>query len=225
MPRRARTVVGGYVYHILNRANDRHRLFTTEHDFAAFERVLDEAQSRVQLRILGYVIMPNHWHFVVWPRPEEDTAVSAFFGWLSLTHSQRWRAYHGNSGAGHVYQGRFKSFPIAGDEHLLTVLRYVERNPLRAKLVSRAESWRWGSLHQRVTGRSEPLRRLVPSPVPLGEDWVEQVNRPQTEAELAALCLCVSRGQPFGPLQWCANVTRELGLEKTMRSQNRPRQT
>ncbi|MBX9790739.1 MAG: transposase [Pirellulales bacterium] len=103
MPRRARTIAGGYVYHILNRANDRHRLFETEHDFAVFEQVLDEAQERVRLRILAYVIMPNHWHFVVWPRPEEDTAVSDFFGWLSLTHSQRWRTFHGNSGAGHVY--------------------------------------------------------------------------------------------------------------------------
>src|SRR5437867_3193091 len=139
MPRRGRTIVGGYVFHVLNRANGRLRLFKKEADFAAFERVLAEAHERLPLRILGYVLMSNHWHFVVWPKPGKPGDVSEFFRWLTVTHSQRWHAHHGTAGMGHVYQGRFKSFPVAADEHLRAVLRYVERNPRRAGLTTKAE--------------------------------------------------------------------------------------
>ena len=114
------------------------------------KQVVTEAHERVPLRILGYVVLGNHWHFVVWPRRRQDEQVSEFFRWLAVTHAQRWHAHHSTSGMGHVYQGRFKSFPIAADEHLLAVLRYVERNPLRAGLVRRAEEWRWGSLYRRI---------------------------------------------------------------------------
>src|SRR5687768_10077802 len=108
MPRRARAIQGGYVYHVLNRANGRLRLFKKDADFLAFEQVLEQAFQRVPLRILGYVLMSNHWHFVVWPRQGQDEQVSEFFRWLTVTHSQRWHAHHGTAGTGHVYQGRFK---------------------------------------------------------------------------------------------------------------------
>jgi putative transposase len=90
MPRRARTIVGGYAYHVLNRANGRLRLFKKEADFAAFEQVLVEASERVPLRIFGYAVMGNHWHFVVWPRPRQHQQVTDFFRWLTVTHTQRW---------------------------------------------------------------------------------------------------------------------------------------
>ena len=114
---------------------------------------------------------------------------------------------------GHVYQGRFKSFPVESDEHLLTLLRYVERNPLRANLVDRAEAWRWGSLYRRLAGTAEEQALLTDPPLPLGTAWVKHVNRPQTEAALAAIRRSVVRGQPFGRETWTANVTRRLGLE------------
>jgi putative transposase len=116
MPRSARMIVGGYVYHVLNRANGRLRLFRKDADFAAFEAIVAEAFERVPLRILGCVVMGNHWHFVVWPRRGQGQQVTAFFRWLSITHAQRWHAHHATAGMGHVYQGRFKSFPVATDE-------------------------------------------------------------------------------------------------------------
>ncbi|HUE17703.1 MAG TPA: transposase [Planctomycetaceae bacterium] len=223
MPRRARSLVGGYAYHVLNRANGRLRLFKKEADFAAFEQVLTEACARVPLRVLAYVLMGNHWHFVVWPRRGQEAQVSDFFRWLTVTHSQRWHAQHGTAGMGHVYQGRFKSFPIAADEHLLSVLRYVEQNPVRAELVSRAETWRWGSLYRRTRGTAEERALLTESPVPLGRLWTQRVNRPQTAAELAAIRRCVTRGQPFGGDAWRRKVARQHGLEHTFRSRGRPR--
>lgn len=223
MPRRARSIVGGYAYHVLNRANGRLRLFRKEADFAAFERLIAEAVERVPLRILGYTLMGNHWHFVVWPRQRQNEQVSEFFRWLTVTHSQRWHAHHGTAGMGHVYQGRFKSFPIAADDHLLAVLRYVERNPLRAGLVERAEKWRWGSLHRRVLGTPDERALLADSPVPLGRQWCEYVNEPQTEAELEAIRRCLTRGQPYGSDAWTTKVAHQLGLEHTFRPRGRPR--
>lgn len=223
MPRRARSIVGGYAYHILNRSNGRVRLFRKEADFAAFDALIEEAFARVPLRIIGYTAMTNHWHFVVWPRQRQDEQVSEFFRWLTVTHAQRWHAHHGTSGMGHVYQGRFKSFPIAADEHLLTVLRYVERNPLRAKLVRRAEAWRWGSLYRRVRGTADQQSLLAESPVPLGRSWCEHVNAPQTDAELEAIRRSIVRGQPYGGDAWQTKIAKQLGLEHTFRLRGRPR--
>jgi len=81
--------------------------------------------------------MPNHWHFLFWPR--KDGELSEVMRLLSVTHTQRWHAHRHTAGTGPVYQGRFKSFPVQSDEHFLTVARYVERNPVRTNLVLRAE--------------------------------------------------------------------------------------
>ena len=221
MPRRARTIVGGLVYHVLNRANGRLRLFRKDADYAAFESVLEEALERVPLRILAYTAMPNHWHFVVWPRPDEAESVSGFFRWLTLTHTQRWHAHHGTSGMGHVYQGRFKSFPVESDEHLWTVLRYVERNPVRARLVKRAEHWRFGSLWQRTQSDDAQIV-LSPGPIKLPRDWIEFVNRTETKTELGALRTSVRRGRPFGDDAWQRKIARRLGLQHTFRPRGRP---
>ena len=199
------------------------RLFKKNADFAAFDKLITEAFQRVPLRILGYTAMGNHWHFVVWPRQRQHHQVTDFFRCLTLTHSQRWHAHHGTSGMGHVYQGRFKSFPIAADEHLLAVLRYVERNPLRCGLVKRAEDWRWGSLYRRTQGTTEERALLAESPVPLGRLWRAHVNQPQTEAELVAIRRSLTRGQPYGADAWTNKITKQLGLQHTFRPRGRPR--
>jgi putative transposase len=223
MPRRPRTIVGGYAYHVLNRANGRLRLFRKDADFAAFEDLLVEAHERLPLRILAYVVMSNHWHFIVWPTRGRGEDVSDFFRWFTLTHSQRWHAHHGTSGTGHVYQGRFKSFPIAADEHLFAAMRYVERNPLRAGIVRRAEDWRWGSLHRRVAGTSEERALLAEPPTPLGRNWLRHVNEPQSEVEELAMRACIARGKPFGGEQWTKKVAAQMNLESTLRPRGRPR--
>lgn len=127
MGRPLRAAPGGLVYHVLNRANGRQALFDDDGDYAAFERVLSEAQKRIAMRLLAYCVMPNHWHLVLWPHRDGD--LSRFISWLTLTHTQRWHAYRQTVGTGHLYQGRFKSFVVQTDEHLMTVCRYyVERN-------------------------------------------------------------------------------------------------
>jgi putative transposase len=223
MPRRARAIEGGLAYHVLNRANARLPLFTKEADYAAFERVLEEAFEREPLRILGYCLMPDHWHLVVWPNAGADSQVSEFMRWLTVTHTQRWHAQRHTSGTGHLYQGRFKSFAIQGDEHLYAVLRYVERNPVRANLVRRAERWRWSSLWHRDQGDKVARELLSAWPFPRPDDWLARVNRARTKTELDALRRSVRRGRPFGSEAWTAGLIARLGLEHTVRPQGRPR--
>jgi putative transposase len=165
--------------------------------------------------------MPNHWHLVVWPR--QDGELSQFVGWLTLTHTQRWHACRQSAGSGHLYQGRFKSFPLEEDEHLLTVARYVERNALRASLVRRGEDWRWSSLYRWLRGSAEDRRLLSAWPLPRTTGWLDHVNSPQTEAELAALRRCINRGSPFGSDSWTGRTIRGLALESTIRPRGRPR--
>jgi putative transposase len=209
------------VYHVLNRANGRRTIFEKDGDYAAFERVLAEALALVDVRLLAYCVMPNHWHLVVWPRADGD--LSRFVGWLTLTHTQRWHAHRHSAGSGHLYQGRFRSFPAQEDEHFLTVCRYVERNPLRAGLVARAEHWRWSSLWRREHGDAEAEALLSAWPLAAPRDWVRWVNAAQTSAELEALRRCVARGQPFGGPAWQQETAARLGLESTFRPRGRPR--
>src|SRR5207245_2186722 len=194
MPRRLRMASGGYVYHVLNRAVGRARLFDKSGDYAAFEKVLQEAKEWLPTRLLAYCVMPNHWHLILWP--DQDGHLSEFMRWLTVTHTQRWHAHRHTAGTGPLYQGRFKSFPIQDDDHFLTVCRYVERNALRANLVERAEEWRWSSLWHRVRGNTAVT--LDAWPVPVGSEWLSYVNRAETEAELKALHRSVVRGTPFG---------------------------
>ncbi len=225
MPRGARKIIGGHAYHVLNRASGRLRLFRKQADFAAFEQIIAEACDRVPLRILGYVVLGDHWHFVVWPRRGQGEQVSAFFRWLGITHAQRWHAQHATAGMGHVYQGRFKSFPVATDEHLLAVLRYVERSPLRAGLVDRAEQWHYGSLYRRLHGTQEEQALLSEPPLTLGRRWVERVNRPQSAAEVTAIEECLLRGRPYGNATWQRRMAEQLHLQHTFRPRGRPRKT
>ena len=196
-------------------------LFQKHGDYQAFERVLADALLRLPMRLLAFCLMPNHWHLVCWP--ENDGDLSEFMRWLSVTHSMRWHAHYHTAGTRHIYQNRFKSFPVEGDDHLFTVVRYVERNALRANLCLRAEEWRWGSLWRRQGGVALPLIPLHDWPVPIPADWVDHVNGVQTESELEAVRRAVARNSPFGSPAWTALTAEKLGLQSTLRPRGRQR--
>ena len=219
MPRTARNAPGGLVYHVLNRANGRLRLFKKDADFLAFERVMKLAFERVPIRILSWCLMSNHWHLVLWP--ERDGDLTGFMRQLTLTHAQRWKHAHNAVGHGHLYQGRFKSFPVQQDEHLLRLLRYVEANPVRPGMVERAQDWRWGSLHVRQTPRHDLAPLLADWPVDRPANWTRLVNQPKTTAEVDAFKQHIQRGRPFGDARWMVQTAARLGLENTFRSPGR----
>jgi putative transposase len=200
---------------VWNRAAGRLRLFKKPEDYAAFERIMIEAQQRHPLRILDWCLMPNHWHFVVWP--SRDGQLTAFFRWLTHTHAMRAITHRRVLGLGPLYQGRFKSLPVQTDEHLLTLLRYVQRNPLRAGLVSSAGQWRYGGEWARQHG-PEALEDLLSDwPLARPRDWASWVNQPQAEQELAEVREHIRRSRPYGEAQWMRHTAKKLNLQWTLR--------
>ena len=146
-----------------------------------------------------------------------------FLGWVTGTHTMRYHAHYHTSGEGHVYQGRFKSFPVQEDEYFYTVCRYVERNALRAGLVDRAEDWRWGSLGRWLQKPEPELRLLSPWPIRRLQNWASRVNEPLSEKELAAVRRCYSRSSPLGDKRWVEKIVCRFHLESTIRPRGRPR--
>jgi putative transposase len=219
MGRALRHSPGGLVYHVLNRASGRGRLFAKDDDFGAFEQILAEALPRVGMRLLSYCLLPTHWHLVLLPRADGD--LSRFVGWVTLTHTQRRRAQHRSASSGHFYQGRFKSFPVQQDEHLWMLARHVERSPITAGLADRAKDWRWGSF-RRWTEHRDGDELISAWPTPRPSDWTRRVNAATSAADEEALHASVTRGRPFGDPGWQSEISKQLGLESTFRPPGRP---
>ena len=216
MPRKARIVSGGVCFHVINRGNERARIFHCDEDYRYFMFAFLKAQERGPLEILAACLMPNHVHLVLRPRGSGDLSK-----WMQRAMTAHVRWHHARyQTTGRLWQGRYKLFPIQQDRHLLTVMRYVERNALRAGLVERAEKWAWCSLAWR---EGEWRHVLTDPPVPLGPNWLEYVNAPQTTAELEALRTCVNRQRPYGSDDWVQRTAETLGLTAAMNSRGRPR--
>ena len=114
---------------------------------------------------------------------------------------------------------------LEGGDAVLSVLRYVERSPVRSGPAMRAEGWRWGSAAAREGGPTESEVPLVEPPGARPGDWLEAVNRPRMQGELDALVGCVRRGCPFGPEAWVQRMAAEWNLQCTLRHRRRPRKT
>ena len=208
MPRRLRRSLQGAVFHVMNRAVRRTILFETDRDYEAFVRVVCEALHRFKVRIISYSLMPNHWHLVV--ICERIAELSRCMHWLEGTHANRWNGAHGTRGRGAVYQGRFKAVPVQKNVSVRRVCRYVERNALRGGLVARAEDWRWSSLAAFCKSCDDiPLAEW---PIPRPSNWIELVNRPETQAELEAVRDAVRRNHPIGTRAWTEAVSPFVGL-------------
>ena len=208
------------MYHVLNSSVGRMKMFRLDRDFEAFERIMLEAHDRHPIRVLAYGIMPSYWQLVLWP--DEDGQLTDFVRWLTHTHAMRWRVSHHTVGYGHLYQGRFKSFPVQSDEHLLTLCRYVERSALSAGLVRRAEQWRWSSLWTRQHGTDGHKAMLSPWPVERGRDWIKRVNEALTAKELEAVEASLKRGRPLGSAAWTRQIVSRLDLAHTTAPFGRP---
>ncbi|MBV8782452.1 MAG: transposase [Phycisphaerae bacterium] len=221
MPRPLRIAPAGVCFHVLNRGNNRKPLFRKEADYAAFLAILAHAVERFEVDLFCWCLMPNHWHLVL--RPRTDVALSRFMAWLSITHVRR---HHGHypSFSGHLYQGRFKSFPVEADEYFLAVCRYVEANPLRATLAMPAEGWPWSSLwesHNHCEPGTRP--KLSEWPVDRPRDWAGVVNEAMDDGQRQHIQSCLRRDCPFGSKRWAGRIAGRLKLTQTLKPIGRPR--
>jgi putative transposase len=221
MPRQPRVDEADGIYHALNRGNGRQSIFRKPEDYQAFLRTLADGLAKYPVELFAFCLMPTHWHLVV--RPRQDGMMGRMLRWVTATHTQRYHAHYQTAGGGHLYQARFKSFPIQDDEHFLVVCRYVERNALRAGLVARAEAWEYGSLW-RWRQRPEPEPVILSRwPIPRAPDWVARVNKPLSEKESEAVRRSIERNRPFGDESWTEELANRLGLWCTIRPRGRPR--
>ncbi len=221
MPRIARVAVGDTLYHVINRANGRSRIFHTHADYNHFESLLQEGKELLDMRIVAYCIMPNHWHLVLYPR--KDTDMGEFMRWITTTHVRQRRVQTRSIGHGHLYQGTYKSFPVQTNNYALQLIRYVEQNPLRAKLVKRVEDWRWSSLWRREKGNEKEKHLLSEPLIALPDDYLTYVNTLPTDETLDTIRMSVNKGAPFGSERWIKTMVRKYGLESTLRGPGRPK--
>lgn len=216
MPRINRGLNNGLIYHVLNRGNGKQEIFHDRSDYSAFLKLMKEAKGKFSVEILAYCLMPNHFHMLI--MPSEANELSKYMQWLLTSHVRRYHKHYGTTG--HIWQGRFKSFIIQKNDYLLTVLRYIERNPVRADLVKSAKDWKWSSHAGSLRGE----RRLLADefPIDLPRDWTQYVDNPLTLRELTKLRKSTNRGTPYGAPSWQIEVSEKLGLVSTLKPRGRP---
>jgi putative transposase len=218
MPRRFQIGSGGVIFHVMNRGAHRARLFFDPDDYRCFLRAMSEALKKIEMRILCYAIMPNHWHLVLWPRGDHD--LSNFMRRLTGTHAQWWRLARRSSGTGVVYQGRFRAIPVQTGEHFLTVCRYVERNPSRANLVERASDWEWSSAWTRSAEGRPPLTDW---PVDRPPDWTRWLEGELEFDAFEGLRAVIQKSVPYGTTEWTDDIAARLRLQGKVAGPGRPR--
>lgn len=211
MPRIARALADNCCYHLINRGNGRQQVFHKDGDYGAFIDLMLQAREKYSVRILAWCLMPNHFHLLV--QPVQADQLNKWMQWLMTSHVRRYHRHYGTSG--HVWQGRYKSFIVQDNDHLLTVARYIEANPVRAGISATAAQWPWSS----HSARSAAINGMRPDtlPISLPDDWTAYVDTPLTGAEIEKLRNSVNRQTPFGKEDWRDDLCGQMGLESTLR--------
>ena len=219
MPRRPRNATGTLIFHVLNRAVQGLVLFGRPEDFEAFFEIVCEAALLYNVRILCYSVMPNHWHFVLWPL--DVRGLSLFMKRLTGTHAQLLRKCTGTRGRGAVYQSRYKAIAVQDDRHLVLLCQYVERNARRAGLVERAEDWPWCSASPGAAGPNRPV--LTPWPMPKPARWNDLLNAPESPDVLHQIRSAIRLNRHFGSEPWRCSAAGSLKWRSGERGSGRPR--
>ncbi len=179
-------------HHVTQRGNRRQQTFFNDGDYAAYIELMVEWCGKEGVEIWAYSCMPNHTHLICVPSSEE--ALRRAVGEAHRRYTRRinfrekWRGY--------LWQGRFASF-VMDEPYLLAAARYVELNPVRAKLVARAEDWRWSSARAHMLGCDDALVKVAPLPAMVG-DWRAFLDSALPEGELEELRKHARTGRPLG---------------------------
>jgi putative transposase len=226
MGRLPRAIDDDLIYHAINRGNNRAAVFADEDDQLGFLHALEATQKRYPFRLFGYCTMTNHFHLLL--RPEPGQSISRILQSLTVAHT--WKYHKRYHTSGHVWQGRFKSPVIQDGMNLLTVLRYIEANPLRARIVDDPAKYRWSSFQHHGMGQDDPLLSPFPEWHDLGRTegerrkrWRAKVRAAQDETELSAVRQSLRSGRPYGTVAWTHRIAKRLSIDLNPRPRGRPR--
>ena len=212
MPRLARAVAPGYAHHITQRGNRRQQTFFGDEDYRLYISLMAQWCEKCGVEIFAYCLMPNHVHLIAVPESEESLKQA-----IGEAHRRYTRAVNFREGwRGHLWQGRFASY-IMDFYHLLTAVRYVERNPVKAGLVSQPGQWPWSSAAAHIAGRDDALVRVAPMLETVREDWSAYLAAPVDDSEVETLRRHERTGRPLGSESFVAHLETMLG--RILRSQ------
>ena len=215
MPRIARGLADNQIYHIINRGNRRETVFHDNYDYDKFLDLLSIAKETYNINIYAYCLMPNHFHLVVFTPLAES--LSKAMHWISSSYVRYYNKRYQISG--HLWQGRYKSFIVQEDNYLLKLLKYVEANPLRAKIVKDAIKYKYSSAYNRINNIKDIIDTL---PIDLPNDWYIYINEKENKVDIDSIRNCINRQAPLGDLPWQEKVAKAHGLESTLKPRGRP---
>ncbi|MGH7024526.1 MAG: transposase [Caulobacteraceae bacterium] len=205
MARLARVVVEGVAHHVTQRGNRRQQVFFGDDDYRAYKALLAEGCAAAGVEVWGYCLMPNHVHLILVPSSADGLRAA-----LGETHRRYTVRVNAREGwRGYLWQGRFASVAM-DEEHLMAAARYVELNPVRARLVSRARDWPWSSARAHLEGRDDGLVSVAPL-LALAPDWSDLLGQGLAEDDHAALRAGERTGRPMGSPAFVAALERRLG--------------
>jgi putative transposase len=209
MPRSNRRDRANETYHIMNRSVGKNQIFVTPDDYLGFIYIIIHALTIAPVRIYSFCIMPNHWHLLV--SPYEDGGVGHFMHAITNRHTRVVHTKTETVGFGPLYQGRYKSILIDSDDYFLKVMRYIERNPIRAGLCIKTDEWRWGSSWIRNHGTIEHKKILSENPVEKCEDYkyiYNYIEIPDNDDDLKNIRFSIVKNLPYGRKTWAEKNDR-----------------
>ncbi|MCC6487604.1 MAG: transposase [Candidatus Hydrogenedentes bacterium] len=220
MPRQARVVIPGMPHHITQRGNNRQDVFFVDDDRTTYLELLRVQCIKHRVRLLGYCLMTNHVHLVALPLREDSLNLAV--GRTHFIYTQYINRLHGRSG--HLWQGRFHSCPM-DDAYTVMAMRYIERNPVRAKITRVPWTYPWSSAMAHCGAQDETglldlraWKDLVP-----GVDWKEMLTRHDEEEAVTALRRNTQTGRPLASDSLVSKLERALGRRLRPLPIGRPR--
>lgn len=213
MARFARVVVPGVPHHVTQRGNRRQTTFFNDRDYLAYMDLMAEWCAHHDVEIWAYCLMPNHVHLIAVPGSERSLRLA-----MGNAHRRYTRRVNLREGwTGHLWQGRFASFPM-DEEHALAAARYIELNPVRASLVATPEDYRWSSCRAHLSGRDDELVTVAPL-MRMAGNWKTLLSSPTEGRTLDTLRQHEHTGRPLGDETFVtrmeSKVRRVLRKQKT----------
>jgi putative transposase len=201
----ARVVAAGVPHHVTQRGNRRQQVFFSDGDYALYKSLLAEGCEAAGVEVWAYCLMPNHVHLILLPHDEDGLRAA-----LGEAHRRYTRHINAREDwRGYLWQGRFASFPM-DERHLLACARYVEVNPVRARLAARARDWRWSSARAHLSGRDDGLVTVAPL-LRLVNDWRAFLAEDLPEAALNSIRKSERTGRPLGEAPFIKRLEKKLG--------------